>query len=60
MHPIAVELISLRPVGTQVVARARAKTADDRARILLEITFRPVCEPWTEAYDRVLALLDIA
>ena len=60
MHRMTVELISLRSLGTQVVAQARAKTADDRARVWLEITFRPAGEPWAEAYDRVLDLLDIA
>ncbi len=60
MHQMTVELISLRPAGTRLVARARAKADDEDIRLWFEVTFTPEGEPWTDAYDRVLALLDIA
>ena len=57
MHRMTVELISLRPIGTQAVARARTTTDDRIARLWIEITFYADGEPWADAYDRILGFL---
>ena len=61
MQAMHIQLISVRPVGNHVVARARAKAPALAARVWIEVTFEPSGnDPWAEAYNQVLSLLDIA
>jgi len=61
MQSINIRLISVRPIGTHVIARARAHAPTVAAQLWIEVTFEPVGnDPWSEAYDKVLSLLDVA
>ncbi len=58
-HTVGVGVV-LAQTASAPIARARAKADDEDIRLWFEVTFTPEGEPWTDAYDRVLALLDIA
>ena len=61
MQPMHIQLISVRPVGSHVVARARANAPAIATRVWIEVTFEPTGnDPWAEAYNHMLSLLDIA
>ncbi len=61
MQAMHIQLISVRPVGNHVVARARANAPAIAARVWIEVTFEPTGnDPWVEAYNHMLSLLDIA
>lgn len=61
MQAMHLQLIFVKPVGSYFVARARANAPLAAARIWIEITFEPTGnDPWSEAYDRVLGLLDVS
>ncbi len=61
MQAMHIQLISVRPVGNHVVARARANAPALAARVWIEVKFQPSgIHPWVEAYNHVLSLLDIA
>ena len=55
------KITPLVAIGTLVVARARADAPTAGARVWIEVTFEPIGnDTWSEAYDQVLSLLDIA
>lgn len=60
MEPMSVTILSIRPRGERIVARAQAKA--DEARIWLEIEFELDAQEcvWTRARDEALRYLDIA
>ncbi len=61
MQSMHIQLISVRAVGNHVVARARANAPAIVARVWIEVTFESTGnDPWAEAYNHVLSLLDIA
>lgn len=61
MERMQISLISVVPRDGIVVARAKATAPAAGSRIWIEVVFEPSdSEPWGEAYDRVLAVLDPA
>ena len=61
MVGIEASIISLGQCHEHVSARARALTPDVGAEIWIKVEFeRSTLEPWEEARDRVLAVLDPA
>ena len=61
MERMSISVVSLVQRNGLAVARARATAPAAGARIWIEVVFEPLGgDPWSEAYDRVLALLDVA
>lgn len=61
MVSMDISLISLRERHGRVTARARALAPDAGAEIWIKVGFeRSAQEPWQEARERVLAVLDVA
>lgn len=59
---MTVELISVKPAAKtgKVVARGRARAPEAGAKLWIQVQFVPEgSDVWAEAYDRLLALLDI-
>ena len=56
-----ISIISLVQRHEHVIVRARASARDAGTQIWIQVEFeRSDREPWTEARDRVLAVLDVA
>lgn len=63
MHTMNITLVSLATTDEagHLVARARAIAPGAHARLWIALRFEPEQpNPWDEAYDRVLQLLDVA
>lgn len=59
MQPMTITLISVRTAKRQ--CHAIAQVTAECARLWIELSFEPqTTDPYAEAYDRVLALLDPA
>ena len=60
MERIQISLISVVERDGKVVGRARALAPAVGAKIWVEVVFEPSDrDPWSQAYDRVLRLLDL-
>lgn len=61
MEEMRIRMVSLVERHGRITARARATAASIGAQIWIKVEFeRSEQEPWQEARDRVLALLDIS